>query len=208
MLINRVKRRLSGWFGLEKPIIATVDAWETWEDETRKKHPIKYFIAETIPGFLSYQFYRVYRTKVWIKDRIFPWRYNFLINTKLPFGYQEVDRQLLYASFAILCKFIETEHPHKVIAVRESQNRKDWQQVFKIYRYWTRHRPKLYALEDEITDRMYGDKSLPRNENREFYNSKEYRKLVLDHAALENRIYELDTKKIQELAKVRMCLWT
>ena len=95
--------------------------WREWEEETKSKHPIKYFLLETAPTFISYNW------RWWITDPIYHLKCKYIlkyhhikIDVDRFMSYQnkksfrnyywfDSDRQILYAMFQILVDFMEQE---------------------------------------------------------------------------------------------------
>jgi len=112
------------WMNFNPPSSAGMDGWNEFEDEFRKKAPvryvIKYFIVLKIGSFfssLSHIAWAIrYRTV----------RKYHLVNTKLNPGYHEIDTRMLHANFELLVDYVEIEcanmaqiiDKHKLIAER------------------------------------------------------------------------------------------
>jgi hypothetical protein len=87
--------------------------WETWHEEVKYKFPVRYFIFETLPDYISSCYYTIDRFLYKIKSLYFK-KFHLLdirpkngINYK--YGYRDPCEQILYANMAILCNFIEKE---------------------------------------------------------------------------------------------------
>jgi len=94
--------------------------WTKWEEETKSKHPIKYFLLETVPTFISSNW------KWWISDPIYHlnckyikkyhhikidvdrFRHHHKASIRNYYWFDS-DEQILYATFQILVDFMEEE---------------------------------------------------------------------------------------------------
>lgn len=48
---------------------------------------------------------------------------------------------LLHAAFQILTDFVDREHPFDHFDVMRSQNKDDWEEILRLYAWWTVERP-------------------------------------------------------------------
>jgi hypothetical protein len=55
--INFVRKIFSGFKVPNKPNALTIEDWQKWEEESKEKYPVRYFLSETSPKY----FRRVYR---------------------------------------------------------------------------------------------------------------------------------------------------
>ena len=147
------------------------------------------------------------KAKWWLIHRYHPAHKYNVVHTKLPDGYHDKDDVMLYACFALLIDFIEKEKPHKHFDIRGSsfsnedygweasgrqEHRAKWRKVFKLYRWWTRTRPKLVA---EL-DAMY--EAQGHNLHRSWQEINTF----------EDNLEQLTQNKLIELIGIRGFLWT
>jgi hypothetical protein len=100
---------------------------------------------------------------------------------------------MLHANFAILVNFVEREHPHKRVPPRdvdELNHRPLYREVFRLYRWWTRHRPNRPEL-------IWGDWRDPNSE-----------KIRDECFRLEDEWEKEDQDMLLRLVKIRKFLWT
>lgn len=98
-----------------KPKSATMEEWRDWENETKEKYPIRYYITEEllndIQDIVNYIPDKIYNVKCYLKNR-FITRTHLLYST-LPKGkWHEFDERLLYCAFDQFVDFIEIEKAH------------------------------------------------------------------------------------------------
>lgn len=95
------------WMNFNPPKSLSMDGWADFEDEFKKEAPIRYVIKYAIVRKIGYFFDRIGRI-VWNL------RYRFihkdhLINTKLGYGYHEVDERMLHGNFELLVDYVEIQ---------------------------------------------------------------------------------------------------
>ena len=97
--------------GEPKPIALQFDEWDVWRDETKKKHPVRYFLAENldrIQDFVSFpkDLYRTIRAYV---DNRFVHKTHCLKTGLRPGQFYELDHRILYGLFNELKEFVEVD---------------------------------------------------------------------------------------------------
>jgi hypothetical protein len=94
---------------LEKPYSLSLDDWNIWHTENKKKYPIRYFLQETLVDFYSIRILRPLQdAKWWVYYRTTR-RYNVIKIKTLKPGYYDKDTQMLHACFQLLTDFVEKE---------------------------------------------------------------------------------------------------
>lgn len=166
--------------------------WDEWERNYKANQPIKYFFFETIPLKFNVFAHKLSIIKWWFKYRLLPWHRHHVIKTGLPPGYSDKREILLYVSFTILKNFIEKEKPHKFIVVRGSSSDK-WREIFKLYRWWTRKRPKRVDPLDVYDGKWVGEA---------------WDAVCEASNAFEIECFEEDQKMLHRLIEIRPFLWT
>ena len=123
----------------------------------------------------------------WLKCRLWH-RYNVVYISTLPPTWQDRDTVLLHAAFQILTDFVDREQPFDWFDVMASNDREYWEEVLRLYAWWTVERP---AREDPFA----GDGKLTRA------------KLKAAGEA-EDRQEDEDQEMLIRLIRVRKMLWT
>lgn len=220
--------------GSEKPHALSWDEWETWREESAKKHPFRYWVAEEVLDFLQdvVNFpLDVYHTiEVYIRNR-FVDKLHYLRTGLKPGEYYDLDYRILHGLFNELVIYVESELAHTMKAYPE-RNYKfikgRCKQAGLDYLNWA---GRLNMNEDygvSPEDKDYGKPTAQAIDSQkilELYNwwkerdnrtdphdlfSKEkdgqyyYRKI----AKMEDNYDKEDTKKLIELIKIRESLWT
>ena len=87
----------------------------------------------------------------WLRCRIWH-RFNVIYIKTLSPTFHDRDRVLLHAAFQILTDFVDREHPFDHFDVTASDNRADWEEILRLYAWWTVERPaKLELLNTPCT---------------------------------------------------------
>ncbi len=99
----------------ETPKSATMEEWAEIDQKERIK-PFRYFIARTIPSWLSVKMMRLRDIRYWFVYRLIPKHKYHLVETGLKPNYHEIDTRMLHANFNMLKDFVEIElaHLHKM----------------------------------------------------------------------------------------------
>jgi hypothetical protein len=182
--------------------------WENWNEEMKYKFPVKYFIFETLPDYISYYyniinqwFYKI-KSLYFKKRHLLDIRPNNKINYK--YGYCDPCEQILYANMAILCNFIEKEYDSiysikKEIDICKKENHDRGSKIEKaleIYNWWMNY--TITYNSDKLYNNLYNEQS--------FYNeqNENLKKLVEFEKERDNEI----KNKLKELIDIREFLWT
>jgi hypothetical protein len=108
--------KFADWIrGSKKPYALGWDEWDEWEVNTSKKHPIRYWIAETglkkLQNIIYYPSDLYYSIKTYVKNRWIDKCH--LINTGLkPGQYYDLDTKILHGLFYELVDYVEIELAH------------------------------------------------------------------------------------------------
>jgi len=165
--------------------------WENWEKQSKKKYPIRFLLSHTIPRFVNYSWYNYIHTP-WYRLKCVVWhKYNVVTVKSLSPTWHDRDNLLLYASFQILEDFIDIECPYEFS--------RSYEETLNSY--------LELGCEQEAVERADSWKLI-----RKLYQWWLIRK---DKDSWDNETldeddneYEEDTKKLKELADIRMYLWT
>jgi hypothetical protein len=94
-----------------KPLSATMEEWDNWEEKAKKEEPFAFWLNETVPEFfirLKKDIVSPYdNVRYWIRYRLFD-KYH-IIDTGLKPGYADCDTRLLHGMFNLLVDFVEVE---------------------------------------------------------------------------------------------------
>ena len=95
------------WMNFNPPAALDMDGWNDFEDEFRKKAPFRYFIKYAIVLRIDGLFNLLDR-KAWKLRNTYIRKYH-LVDTKLDYGYHEIDTRMLHANFELLVDYVEIE---------------------------------------------------------------------------------------------------
>ena len=121
----KIIKKIKDWFAMYPPASAGLEEWDEIDKEHKIKYPIRYWIEDTLIPNIWWPI-----TKRW--DSIVSYiRFGFferlyLIDTKLPHDYQEVDTRLLHGMFSLLVDFVEIEKAWMEVIFNENYKRPFW----------------------------------------------------------------------------------
>ena len=121
--------------GTNKPMFLDADGWDKWHLESKKKHPIRYWIADELLDYVQ-------NTIMWIPDRIYDAKY-YVVNRWIdqshalvahpkhikPGQYRDMDSRILFCLFDELVNFVEIEKAYSNYRWNEEKQKgmKWWQ---------------------------------------------------------------------------------
>lgn len=123
----------------------------------------------------------------WLKCAVWH-RYNVIHIRTLGPTFCDRDDVLLHAAFQILTDFVDREHPFDHFDVKNSFHVKDWEEILRLYAWWTVERPA----------RKFGVDAVPKGTP--------YRNDTL--FALDEEYETEDQANLEQLIKLRGMLWT
>lgn len=98
--------------GEKKPLALGLDEWEEWRINAKSKHPIRYFIAEsvldTIQNLVLFPVDLLRTTRNWWHNR-FVHKTHFLKTGLKPGVFHELDERILYGLFNEFKEFVEVD---------------------------------------------------------------------------------------------------
>ena len=220
--------------GEEKPCALPWDEWETWRQESAKKHPYRYWVAEEGLDFLQniVNFpLDVYHTiEVYVRNR-FVDKLHYL-KTGLPVGeYYDLDHRILHGIFNELVIYVESELAHTMKAYPE-RNYKfvkgrckqagldylDWACNLKMNEDYgfnpddeDYNKPTAQAIDSQKILQLYNwwlDRDYRANPYDHFTKEKDGKYYYRKIDEMEHKYEEEDTEKLIELIKIRNSLWT
>ena len=101
--------------GTKKPGVLSGDGWKEWKEQARKKHPIRYWIAEEgldhIQNIIMWPVDRLYSVKYYIVNRWVDQSHALVAHPKhiKPGQWMDLDYRILYCLFDELVDFVEIE---------------------------------------------------------------------------------------------------
>lgn len=106
--------KFADWIrGTSKPFALEWDAWDTWHEEAKKKHPFRYWIAEEflrkLQDFVNLPMDIYYTIKVYIRNRFID-KVHYLRTDLTPGEYYDLDTRILHALFTELTDLVEVEY--------------------------------------------------------------------------------------------------
>lgn len=198
--------------------------WEDYYEEMKAKHPVRYFVNETLSMWIHLNIVRPLNDVLYyIKSHVVPSRRYHMLDLRQQstvgndrpyrYGWIDSDTQIEYAIGNILAKFVEDEQHtlERISRLKELVNSTDndderaclesdlasTQKIYNLYTWWTRDR---IARQVEY-DTLLHNWSLARDSGPA---TTEWEQLN----ALELLMEEEKTEKLCEIMRIRRCMWT
>lgn len=192
--------------------------WEDYYDEMKEKYPIKYFLSQTLTAWWRRWIWGTYapleRARYWLISHLISSRKYHLLDLRQPekdgyqFGWLDSDRQIEYACFNILRNYVEKELPHCYVKQEFTKEelkaepslraqKKHFDDIKIIYRYWTVEKKELEKNLDILRDKWYNTSK-----------KKEADKLFKFLKEEEKRVEDLKDKMLIKLIKTRKGMWS
>ena len=115
--------------GSEKPFALEWDAWETWHDNAKNKHPFRYWMAEKflskLQNFVNFPMDIYHTIEVYVRNRFID-KVHYLRTDLTPGEYYDLDTRILHALFTELKDLVEIEY-----ASMQKYAEKDAHYIFK-----------------------------------------------------------------------------
>lgn len=97
----------------DMPEAATAEDWDAWDEKSKKEHPIKWFVSDTIPDtFGSYVSWPLERKYSALKQRVSEKRWKIVPRRLDKWQWHETDELVLHSAFELLEEFIIEEKSH------------------------------------------------------------------------------------------------
>lgn len=108
--------KFADWIrGTSKPYALEWEAWDTWHDEAKNKHPFRYWIADEFLGYLqdvvNFPMDIYHTIEVYIRNRFID-KVHYLKTGLKPGEYYDFDWRIINGLFYELVELIETEYAH------------------------------------------------------------------------------------------------
>ena len=215
-------------------VAGTVDEFDDWETELRKKYPVRYAVAEAIS--LCFKPLRTAKRKLnnaywWVQYRVNPkHKYTTIKLKKLEPGYYDEDALLFYAMFEIFETFMKRQLTDPQIVweydegcfpdwmleddlegvKKEIKSRNDrWKEMKDIYDWWVDVYPNRESTLPEYP-------TLPKEWGalaclgRKYDDEKEmieYKRIINIHIKAEDEWEKEDEEMMIRLVKIQSSLW-
>lgn len=99
--------------GTPKPFALEWDAWETWHDDAKKKHPYRYWVAEKflskLQDFVNLPIDIYHTIEIYVRNRYID-KVHYLRTDLTPGEYYDLDTRILHALFTELTDLVEVEY--------------------------------------------------------------------------------------------------
>ena len=101
--------------GTTKPFALGLEEWDVWHNEAKKKHPLRYYLAEnglkTLQNIVYFPYDVYHNIEVYVRNRWIDQTH--MIKTGLqPGQYYEFDTKILHGLFNELVDYVEVEISH------------------------------------------------------------------------------------------------
>lgn len=191
-------------------------SWENWQEETKDKHPIWWFLLDTIPFFISTKItMRLEHLWYWIRTHTYN-RYHILdLRQKenkggeayYRWGYLDPCTALVLANFKVLERYIaekpfdlRTEYSEEEIDEQGLRPQQDhYDEAMAIYEYWNKGRVEHWnklKLQSQVLHRFRKS------------NYKKYLILLDEYNKNVEKFDQEEEEYLIRLIKIRKGLWT
>lgn len=228
---NRTKRILFSVISIPKPVALPMEeflfdkagedvyTWEKWQEESKTKFPVRYFLTEDLPKYWRRYIWGDYapvnRFLYWFRCNTYN-RYH-LLDLRQPegnddsyrWGWIDADRQMLLGCFNILKNYVEKEKPFSPrdhYSAEEIENdpslksqAANYDEIMVLYHYWIVDRKAEQEKLNTILETVSKKEKIDWVVYSEHMN--EYWKKVIEFEDTEERM-------LTRLIKIRKGLWT
>lgn len=210
-ILEKLRGRL-----LSRPDVASSADWRKWEKENKSKYPIRYFLLDTAPTFISSNW------RWWISEPIYNFKCKYIVRYhhikidvdrfmsyhKISFrNYHWIDSDdlILYGMFQILVDFME-EESDIVDWSADPKHQEVFDELTKLYKWWTEDRPdrddSYPDSEDFGVEDIFGDHASRQPGYKAWRDD-------CDEKEKRDREYDLeDTEMLIRLTTIRKYMWT
>jgi hypothetical protein len=194
--------------------------WEDWEEKMRKEYPMRYFLAETLPGWYRSRIKRpLVDFHYWIVSHIIPGRRYHMLDLRQPekinnidnpdayrYGWMDCDSRMLFAIFNLLNDFVEGEMPHSYCPSEEEvrrdpsllSQRSTFLEIKAIHYWWNVERKRAARTISEAWSKAHKIKD----------DMVAHRQIWVDVRKMEQEQEDKTNEMIARLMKIRRSLWT
>lgn len=173
--------KFAKWILPDKPLVLPIEEWDIWREETKKKHPVRFWIAEValdrIQRFVTWPSKKIHLIKYYITNR---WIDHTNALTAFPENlkpgqWHDRDGRILYCLFDEFVKFVEIELPS--FRGDSAKHRRSW---WKFWQHRTLRDPEsglkhlkweanLVWGENEVRDKRKIGKPTPQADKAKVY---------------------------------------
>jgi hypothetical protein len=195
--------------------------WDDWTEYVKEKHPVKYFLVETLPDFFRPIGWKIGRIWYWLKCHVHPGYRFHLVDLRgvdplscYTHGYNDPSAVMFLAAWKALRDYIEKEEPVDPATwatpeemLREGlidQKVKCFDEPHALYKYWMEERVAEKAEEERLYALCKKDKKDALAIANEDAYDKASEAWLAYHRACEAREQEMFLK----LCALREYLWT
>ena len=104
----KISNAIQNYFYPNWPKSSTMEDWAAWHKEA-KKRKFPYWMSRTMPSWFRVKGMQMQDVKMQFKYRLQKRHRYHLIDTKLGYGYHEIESRMLYGMFSMLVDFVEIE---------------------------------------------------------------------------------------------------
>lgn len=227
--------KFANWIrGVEKPYALSFENWETWREESTKKFPFRYWIAEEVLDFLQdiVNFpMDVYHTiEIYIRNRYID-KIHYLRTGLKPGEYYDLDWRILNGLFNELVIYVESELAHTMKAYKDKKYKfikgrckqagldyLDWAMNLKLNEEYgidrkdkDYNKPTAQAIAAKKIYELYNwwlDREYRVDPYTLYTKEKDGKYYYRKIAKMEDAYDKEDTNMLIELVKIRNSLWT
>ena len=227
--------KIADWVrGTPKPTALEWEAWDSWHDEAKKKHPIRYWIAEEMFDFLQDVVnlpFDIYHTiEVYIRNRYVD-KIHYLRTGLKPGEYYDLDWRILNGLFNELAIYVESELAYTMTAYKDRRykfvkgrckqaglDHLDWAMNLKMNEDYgvlpddkDYGKPTAQAIAAKKIYELYNwwlDREYRVNPHDLFTKEKDGKYYFRQIQKMEEAYDKEDTKMLIKLIKIRSDLWT
>ena len=211
---------------LPKPKSATIEQWQEWKTYSKKEHPVKYFLQESIPRKISYIKYYLHRKKWEFLHRFHPsHRYHVIKPSTLEPGWHDTDKMLLHTVMHLLSRFLKEELPnshscttlaeyidgvdpsdfqYKALVKQGTEAEAVFKEMHSILEWWENEWPNRDRFD------IRGNE-MPNYPCRKWFSQisrEEKREIVLNHANCEEEWRLKENEMMKKVIDLRHYMWT
>lgn len=207
LYVEKLIKKLFKWevpFALPMRFLNNNDdyCWEDWHRDVKKKHPIKYFILETVPLIIRIKLHSISEGWYWFASHTY--RKQHLLDFRQPkhntywhcyrYGWCDITEKMIFVMFRLLEQFIENE----LGGIKKAKESLIWLE-----------NPETMAPQGQIDTtrtaiQLYEWWTVERLQRFEKINALNYKLQYKEMEKLENDINE----KLKMLIDIRRGMWT
>lgn len=220
---------------VQKPLAVSLTEWSIWRQETKKNHPFKYFVFETLPSFYRRKRSKIGSFKYHVTQKyLFGYHYLKLdvkrfskpygIERLSKYSWMDADEQIQAFMFQILVNYVEKELGYDELVSRLTDENDDEttssaeKEAFDLYEWYINdycddsyERIGYKQLHEKYPNHKYYDPFDSSNSSRTQEERDYFTELRQLRREIDKREQQLDkemTENLIRLIKLRHSLWT